>query len=84
MQPSYIEIWVLQPPPLQNELPQVSSLGIYRTIILQNNFWVGYIAMKLEVTLVKNCNKPLLQKKWNKDFRLKKIYKKFIQIQSEK
>ena len=38
LQPSSIEIWVLQPPALQNQLSQVSFLGIFRATIPPHNF----------------------------------------------
>ena len=48
----------MQPPTLQKELLQVSFLGIYRTTKLKDNFWRLHY---YRVTLVKKCNKPLLQ-----------------------
>ena len=43
LQPSSIEIWVLQPPALQNQLSQVSFLGIFRVTAPPHNFFGGYI-----------------------------------------
>ena len=76
MQASSIEIGVLQPLKLQKELLQVSSWVFIEQLNYQMSSG-GYIAMKLL------HNKPLLNK-WNKDFQLKKIYKKLVQIRREK
>ena len=38
LQPSSIEIWVLKPPPLQNQLSQVSFLGIFKATTPPHNF----------------------------------------------
>ena len=43
LQPSSIEVWVLQPPALQNQLSQVSFLGIFRAATPPHNFFGGYI-----------------------------------------
>ena len=43
LQPSSIEIWVLQPPALQNQLSQVSFLGIFRATTPPHIFFGGYI-----------------------------------------
>ena len=48
----------LYPPALQQELLQVSFLGIYRTTKVPNNFWRLHC---YGVTLVKKCNKQQLQ-----------------------
>ena len=41
LQPSSIEIWVLQPTTLQNQLLQVSFLGIFRATTPPHNFLVA-------------------------------------------
>ena len=38
LQPSSIEIWVLQPTTLQNKVPQISFLGIFRAAARPHNF----------------------------------------------
>ena len=43
LQPSSIKIWVLQPPALQNQLSQVSFLGIFRATTPPHIFFGGYI-----------------------------------------
>ena len=77
MQTSSIEIWVLQPPPLQKELPEVTFLAIYRTTTLQNN--LGGLHC-YEVALVKNCNKPLLQKSETNIFDQKRFVKNLFKV----
>ena len=72
MQPISIKISVLQPPALQKELPQVNFLGIYRTTTPPHNFWTTNC---YEVTIIKKCNKPLLQKTKTKIFNLKRSIK---------
>ena len=48
------------------------------------NSWLFGQLLCYEVTLVKKCNKPLLQKSETKVFDQKKIYKKLVESQREK
>ena len=45
LQPSSIEIWVLQPPALQNQLSQVSFLGIFRATTPPYNFLMATVLL---------------------------------------
>ena len=66
---------------MQKELPQVSFLGISRTITLPHNF------LQLScygVTLVKKHNKPLLQKSETMIFDQKRFIKNLIQLNENK
>ena len=56
--PRCFHVLCLYPPALQQELLQVSFLGIYRTTKVPNNFWRLHC---YGVTLVKKCNKQQLQ-----------------------
>ena len=70
----------MQPPTLEKELLQVSFLGIHRTTKLPNNFRCLHCD---GVTLVKKCNKPLLQISETKICD-QKIFVRLFQSQQEK
>ena len=66
---------------MQEELLQVSFLGIYETTKLSDNFWHLHC---YGVTLVKKCNKPLLQISETKIFNQIKYKKRLAQIKQGK
>ena len=66
---------------MQKELLQVSFLGIYRTAKLSNDFWCLHC---YGVTLVKKCNKPLLQISETKIFDQKRLIKDSFNEKSQR
>ena len=70
----------LKTPPLQKERPQVSFLCIYRTTAHPNNFRLVHC---YEVTPVKKCNKPLLQKSEIKIFDQKRFIKNLFKVKEK-
>ena len=79
--PSSIEIWVLQPPPLQKGLLQVSFLGIYRAATLANNFWAATLlwSYSYKKSVINHCYKKVKQR-----FSTKKRFIKNLLKVSEK
>ena len=62
---------------MQKKLLQLSFLGIYRAATLPNNLWQLHC---YEVTLVKKCNKTLLQKSETKVFDQKRFIKNLLKV----
>ena len=75
---SSIEIWVLQPPPLQKELLQVSFLGIYRAATLGNNFWAAILlwSYSYKKSIINHCYKKVKQRFSTK----KDLYKNLLKV----
>ena len=74
MQPSSIEVSVLQPTTLQKELPRVSSLCILRATALPHSFWAA-IFLLFQKSINSDYYKKLKQKCSTKNDFVKNLFK---------